>query len=334
MSVPPPIRKLQYVLAVARELHFRRAAERLNVSQPYVSRQIKELEEELGFQIFRRDPVTLTPPGEELAKRVAEIMTRFDADFHAAVDAARSANRTAHREFTIGHCGSISTLLRHEIRNALRLEIPNLRLRFRIVSVSEMAETLATGGIQLALAMSPPPSGDLEQLRLASDRFVAVASARSSWPQAGRLSLAELNKKPLILQDYRRTHPYLYQWLLRQCLERGLRPLVVEEAASPHEAVDLVEHGIGIALLPASICPPTETIQVAEIQDLNSTEIVLLRHTNCSESTHRIASLIAETSTARKQSGPIQEMQHRKPPQKVDECLRVPSCDRMMSSGH
>ena len=52
MSIPPPLRKLQYVLAVAQELHFRRAAERLNISQPYVSRQIKEFEADIGFDIF------------------------------------------------------------------------------------------------------------------------------------------------------------------------------------------------------------------------------------------------------------------------------------------
>jgi DNA-binding transcriptional LysR family regulator len=249
-------------------------------------------------QIFRRDAVSLTPPGEELAKRVADIMTRFDADFRAAVDAARTANRTIHKEFTIGHCGCISTLFRHEIRNGLRLEIPSLRLRFRIVSVSEMPETLASGGIQLASAISPPSSGDLEQIRLACDRFVAVASATSSWSLRGRLTLAELNKKPLISQEHRRTHPFLHQWLLRQCSERGLRPL--EEAASVQEALDLVEHGIGIALLPTSVCPATEHTRVAEIQDLNSTEIVLLRHRNSSGSTQRIASLVAEMLTSAK----------------------------------
>jgi LysR family transcriptional regulator, cyn operon transcriptional activator len=53
MSIPPPLRKLQYVLAVARELHFRRAAERLNVSQPYISRQIKEFEADSGILLYR-----------------------------------------------------------------------------------------------------------------------------------------------------------------------------------------------------------------------------------------------------------------------------------------
>jgi Bacterial regulatory helix-turn-helix protein, lysR family len=72
MSIPPPLRKLQYVLAVARELHFRRAAEGLNVSQPYVSRQIKEFEADIGFDIFRRDPVALTASGQELVVRTGQ----------------------------------------------------------------------------------------------------------------------------------------------------------------------------------------------------------------------------------------------------------------------
>jgi DNA-binding transcriptional LysR family regulator len=93
MSIPPPLRKLQYVLAVARELHFRRAAERLNVSQPYISRQIKEFEADIGFNIFRRDPVCLTASGQELVVRISEMLSRLDADFRIAVDAARAVNQ-------------------------------------------------------------------------------------------------------------------------------------------------------------------------------------------------------------------------------------------------
>ena len=97
MSIPPPLRKLQYVLAVARELHFRRAAERLNVSQPYISRQIKEFEADIGFNIFRRDPVCLTASGQELVVRISEMLSRLDADFRIAVDAARAVNQRQQR---------------------------------------------------------------------------------------------------------------------------------------------------------------------------------------------------------------------------------------------
>src|SRR5260370_17662227 len=103
MRTPPPIRKLQYVLAVAQELHFRRAAERLNISQPYVSRQIKEFEADIGFDIFRRDPVALTASGQELVNRISELMNRLDADFRIAVDAARAINQRQTREVPIGN---------------------------------------------------------------------------------------------------------------------------------------------------------------------------------------------------------------------------------------
>jgi len=83
MSATPPLRKLQYVLTVARELHFRKAAERLHVEQSSISQQIREVEEELGFEIFRRDNhlVALTDAGRAFILAVDDIMTRLDADF-------------------------------------------------------------------------------------------------------------------------------------------------------------------------------------------------------------------------------------------------------------
>jgi len=70
MSAIPSNRKLQYILAVAQDLHFRKAAEKLHVSQPSLSRQVRECEEEFGFEIFRRDNhfVSLTKPAERLSK--------------------------------------------------------------------------------------------------------------------------------------------------------------------------------------------------------------------------------------------------------------------------
>jgi len=144
MSIPPPLRKLQYVLAVARELHFRRAAERLNVSQPYISRQIKEFEADIGFNIFRRDPVCLTASGQELVVRISEMLSRLDADFRIAVDAARAVNQRQAKEFTIGHCACTSPQFRRQIRVVQKVRFPKLRMRFRILSVLDMIEALVS----------------------------------------------------------------------------------------------------------------------------------------------------------------------------------------------
>lgn len=112
---PSPAQKAAIGIGVAQELHFRRAAERLNISQPYVSRQTKEFEN-IGFDIFRRDPVALTASGQELVSRIRELMNRLDADFRIAVDAARAVNQRHAREFTIRPLCLCSPQLRRQIR--------------------------------------------------------------------------------------------------------------------------------------------------------------------------------------------------------------------------
>ena len=86
---------MQYALAVAREAHFRRAAESLNVSQPCLSRQVKELEAEIGVELFQRDshPIEPTAAGREFLAVVEDLLPRIDAEFQRAKEAARSACR-------------------------------------------------------------------------------------------------------------------------------------------------------------------------------------------------------------------------------------------------
>ncbi len=87
MGFLPPLGKLQYVLAVARDLHFREAAERLHVAQPNISLQIREYGEELGFEIFLRDRhfVSLTKAGRSFVLDVEVILARLENDFKNAV---------------------------------------------------------------------------------------------------------------------------------------------------------------------------------------------------------------------------------------------------------
>ena len=114
MSVSPPLRKLQYALAVAREAHFRRAAESLNVSQPSLSRQIRELEAEIGIEIFERDchPIEPTAGGRAFLAVVSEMLPRLDADFQRAKDAGRNAHRQRDSSLSIGHSAFVPASLR------------------------------------------------------------------------------------------------------------------------------------------------------------------------------------------------------------------------------
>ena len=116
MTVSPPLRKLQYALAVARESHFRKAAESVNVSQPTLSRQIRELEDEIGLELFQRDchPIALTTAGQAFIEVVEEMMLKIDDDFQRAKDAARHALRRTSTSITIGHSAFVSPSFRRD----------------------------------------------------------------------------------------------------------------------------------------------------------------------------------------------------------------------------
>jgi DNA-binding transcriptional LysR family regulator len=297
MSFPPPLRKLQYVLAVAQELHFRRAAERLNISQPYVSRQIKEFEADIGFDIFRRDPVALTASGQELVSRISEMLSRLDADFRVAVDAAKAVNQRQAREFTIGHCACTSSQLRRHIRILQKTRYPNLRLRFRILSALDMFDALGSGQIQVGITFAPLGRDDLRQIPLRSERLCAIVPRSNSPTADTHLSLADLIKRPLVTADFRRTHPALHEWLSEQCLAAGFRPAFVEEVTSAQEAIDLVQESVGIALLPEGVCGNcTQDVRVMPIRDIKPLELVLVHRSNCSPIAERIATAIARSA--------------------------------------
>jgi len=296
MSIPPPLRKLQYVLAVARELHFRRAAERLNVSQPYISRQIKEFEADIGFNIFRRDPVCLTASGQELVVRISEMLSRLDADFRIAVDAARAVNQRQAKEFTIGHCACTSPQFRRQIRVVQKVRFPKLRMRFRILSALDMFEALESGQIQVGITFAPLGRDDLRQITLRSERLCAILPRRNPLSVESSLSLADLSKRALVTADFRRTHPGLHQWLNEQCLATGFRPAFVEEVTSTQEATDLVQEGVGIALLPEGVCRnDTQDVCVIPIRDFKPLELVLIYRSNCSPIAEKIAIGIADS---------------------------------------
>lgn len=295
MSIPPPLRKLQYVLAVARELHFRKAAERLNVSQPYVSRQIKEFEADIGFDIFRRDPVALTASGQALVVRVSQMMNRLDDDFRNAVDAARAISQRYAREFTIGISPWTFPILRRQVRIVQRAKFPKIQLRFRSLTALELFDALDSRQIEAGMTFAPLGRDDLRQISLRSEYLCAVLPRTNPLARRSYFSLADLNNKPLLSADDMRTHPALHQWLLERCSAAGFRPAFVEAVASAQEAFDLVQEGVGIALLPQSICRSGfQDICSVPIRDLEPIELVLAYRGDSPPLAQRIALGIAD----------------------------------------
>ena len=261
MSVSPPLRKLQYALAVAREAHFRKAAESVNVSQPTLSRQIRELEDEVGLELFHRDchPVALTVAGQAFFAVVEEMILKIDTDFQRAKDTARHALRRTSTSITIGHSAFVSPSFRREIRSALNRKFTYLQIQFRTVFASELVSSINSRMVDVGLTLTPVENGSLEQIPVRIERLCVVVSQESAL--AGMpVTFADLKSHPLIVACSERAHPILYERLIEECRAAGFRPTIAEEVTSAQEAFDLVEERVGFAILPCGVCeeaPPS-----------------------------------------------------------------------------
>jgi DNA-binding transcriptional LysR family regulator len=256
MSVSPPLRKLQFVLAVARELHFRKAAERLHISQPSMSRQIREFEEEIGFEIFHRDHhfVEPTEAGQSFIAGIDEMITRLNADFQLARDTARSIARRNSALFVIGHSPFVPVCLRREIRSVQRRRFAYLNLQFRTVFAPELVDSISSGTFQAGVTFAPLENSGLEQIPIGSDRLCAVKRQNCLLTGNPAGALTDLQFHPLIVACSEFTHPILCQQLLAECATAGFKPTIAEEVSSPQEAFDLVLDGVGVAILPFGVC--------------------------------------------------------------------------------
>ena len=280
MSVSPPLRKLQYALAVARESHFRKAAESLNVSQPTLSRQIRELEDEIGLELFQRDshPVVLTTAGQAFMTVVEEMIVKIDADFQRAKDAARQALRRTSTSITIGHSAFVSPSFRREIRSALNKKFSYLQVQFRTISASELFNSVSGRMVELGLTFTPLEHGGLEQMPIRTERLCVVVSQDSALTGSPAVTLADLKSHPLIVACSERAHPILYARLLEECRLSGFRPTIAEEVTSAQEAFDLVVEKVGVAILPCGACeeaPPS--IQYFPISGIEPLDLVFIR---------------------------------------------------------
>lgn len=295
MTPIPPIRQIQYALAVARELHFRRAAEHLNISQPFLSRQIRELEAEVGFEIFRRDPVSLTESGKIFVIRAHQMMEQLQGDFRRAIGAAHAVHHRNAREFIVAHSAYIPVDLRLRIRTIQRTMFPNIRLGFRILFALDLLEAIDAGHIRAGITFAPIGRSDLLQFTLRSEQLCAVFPKSHPLSTRPYVIPSDLNDEPLVSAGTRRTHPVLHQWLMEQAASAGCRPVFIEEVTSANEAFDLVLQGIGGAILPQGICQDLpRTLRCIPIRSFKPLEIVFVYRTDNDEVTQRIVSDITQ----------------------------------------
>lgn len=252
------LRHLRYFLMVAEEQHFTRAAERLNMQQPPLSHQIRLLEEELGFELFRRHPkgAALTAGGAVFVQEAQAILRSVE---QASARAARAA-QGFEGALAIGFTSSAAAhpLIPGIIR-AYRDAYPDVHLDLREGNAAELTEGIENGKVNIALLRSPVsrPRGvgflpllEEEMLLILPVGHALVAGVpKGEMPVIALKSLAE---EQFILVR-RHGAPGMYSNLIEACEHAGFTPKIASEVERMLTNISLVAAGAGISVVPASM---------------------------------------------------------------------------------
>ncbi|MFF7374318.1 LysR family transcriptional regulator [Streptomyces massasporeus] len=247
MSMDVHLRDLRYFVAVAEELHFTRAAERLYVSQPALSKQIRALERQLGIDLFRRDRhgVALTDAGTALLPHARGVLDAWEAGV-AAVDAAKSAQRST---LVVGMSTSpVRGGLLPAIRSRFTAAHPEAVIRLRQVNWEDPTAGLADGAADIAFVWLPLPGQDRYDWTLVAEEPLLVALP-DTHPLADRAAIdfADLLDEPFLALP-ESTGPLRDYWLALDARD-GRPPRIGAEIASTEETYEALAAGLGVCLV-------------------------------------------------------------------------------------
>ncbi len=246
------LRHLHYFIAVAEELHFGRAAGRLNISQPPLSQQIMQLEEEIGVRLFSRTRrnVQLTQAGEVFLAEARRIIT-------ASEEAVRRAVRADKGEIgylAVGFIGSANYSVLPPVIREFRKCFPDVELTLTEMNTSQQFEALHEGRIQVGFMRPPPGIEDTGLSVEAVYREPLAIAMPGSHPLRDRKTLPlRLLAKESFIMIPRQRGPGFFDYIIALCQQEGFSPNIVLEASQFHTIVGLVAAGIGIAIMPASM---------------------------------------------------------------------------------
>jgi DNA-binding transcriptional LysR family regulator len=241
------ISQLRCFVAVGEELHFGRAAQRLNVTQPPLSRQIRLLEHQVGTQLLERTSrvVRLTAAGKAFFPEAARIL-------RLAEEAASTAQRIAKGEkgsIAIGFTAAFGYGVLPEIVRRLRERAPGISLTLKEMVTGSQLEALDSGQLDVGLMRPHREHGRLETMLLGREALMLAIPKRDAnqWP--ARPTLKCLHDKAFLAYSPYEAR-YFYQ-LVHACLDRAsVKPHVIEYVPQVHTMLALVDSGIGVALIP------------------------------------------------------------------------------------
>ncbi|MCG8604685.1 LysR family transcriptional regulator [bacterium] len=245
------LRQLRYFIAVAECLHFGKAAERLFMAQPPLSRQIKQLEEELGVTLFNRNKrkVMLTTQGDFLYQEALKVFTQLEA----IQNSLKLIDQGTAGQISIGYVGAAMHCILPELLVRLRTVYPDVNTVLRELTNDKQIQAIGSGELDVGFLRTPVRVDELVVRTIHKETFSVVLPLGDDWPNGKETTLADLADKPFIAFS-RECGPGLIDPIIRICNKNGFSPRIVHETSQIHSIVRLVESGLGYSVVPTSVC--------------------------------------------------------------------------------
>lgn len=244
------IRQLRYFEAVARTLNFSRAAEQLHIAQPPLSRQIQQLEQELGVQLLDRSsrPMQLTNAGVFFYEQSVQVLARL-AEIK---DATRRISEGGRRWMGVGFVPSVLYGFLPKILRQFALDHAQLDMALQELTSVQQAEALKSGRIDMGFGRLAIPDAALTNVVLLEEPLVVAVPSPGPLSALPDLALKDLLRETLILYPVA-PRPSFADQVLRHFHVRGLQVRDVMETNGLQTAVGLVAAGMGVTIVPASV---------------------------------------------------------------------------------
>lgn len=243
------LRQLKYFVTVAEALSFVRAAERLHMSQPPLSQQIKALEEELGVQLlFRtRREVRLTDAGRVFLHEARDLLERAQSVAHRT----RQAAGGEHAQLRVGMATSALFHVLPRLLERTASCLPHLRLSVSDMNSDEQVRSLVADKIDLGFIHARADVRGLERLSVVVDTFAVVLPQRHPLAQRTDLGLRDLEAEPFVA--FSREHaPALFDALIASCQQENFSPRIAHVARHPASLLQMVRLGLGVSIVPSA----------------------------------------------------------------------------------
>ncbi|MTI38481.1 LysR family transcriptional regulator, partial [Fulvivirga lutimaris] len=243
-------RHVQYFLTLAEELHFRRAAEKLFIAQPALTRQIKNLEQELGTVLFKRDKrnVSLTPSGRFLQQEGYQLLKKVEMIKSSIADMGSTLTGVVN----IGCIGSAMTQILPHLINEMGEQFPKVKTNIVETTTLNLLNQLLDGQIDIMIGRPHKEISNVHSEKIFTDSTLLVIANNSKWNINENSNVSELMDIPFIIFP-RSAGTFFRDQIINICSYHGFSPQVMHESINAFSILKLVEKDIGISVMPKSI---------------------------------------------------------------------------------